>query len=682
MNISKLGILEGASPRIALPSLAIIVVFILVGVVFSESASSTVNAASDWLLSTVLRWYYIITIAIVTFFALGLLCTRYANIRLGDDDDRPEFSNFAWIAMIFSAGVGVGMLFWGVAEPIMHFQGNPFMDESAASTPEAAQVAVRIAIFHWGLGGWAGYAIIGMALAYFSFRKKLPLTIRSSLYPVIGERIYGPIGDAVDVLAIFATVFGLSTTLGIGVSILHTALDTLAGTSSVETGGFISNAIQASLAILLTAVAVYTVVRGLHRGIKYLSMANMVFSAVVITILLAVGPTWELLRALVVNTGDHFAEFVPMTLWIDPDPESKWQNWWTTFYWAWYIAWGPFIGLFIARISRGRTIREFVMGVMVIPTALCVVWLTLLGTNALYVELQGAGGIVEAVGKNPTLGLFTLYEQLNLGSWMLVLTVPLIIIFYVTAADSATLSITTILGRGNLRPPKHQLILWGSVLGVTAICLLLGGGLKALQTASILGAMPFGVIMIIMVYGLLRAFRQESVGPQYTGEDPVIALKSAAEAGDLIAQTQLAELYQGAVLQNEAQSGDSHAQLKLAELYSDQDVLKHNHTEAAKWFRMAAEQGVNVAQTRLGMMYLTGRGVVRDHKEGVNWIQKAAEAGYDGAQAALGVLHANGIGVKKDFTEARRWCEMAAGQGNQAASKYLSRLQDGAAFAG
>ncbi|MGI9301111.1 MAG: BCCT family transporter [Gammaproteobacteria bacterium] len=684
MQMSKPGFLEGSSPRIAIPSLAIIAVFVFVGVAFTESAGSAVSAVNDWVLSS-LRWYYIGTISIVTFFIMALLCTRYANIRLGDDGDRPEFSNFAWLAMIFSAGVGIGLLFWGVAEPIYHFQDNPFIDEAAKRTPEAAQVAMRITIFHWGLGGWATYVIVGLALAYFAYRKRLPLTIRSALYPIIGERIYGPIGDAVDVLAVFATVFGVATTLGLGVSQLHTALDSLAGTSTAAAGDISSLSIQAALALILTALAIYSVVTGVHKGIKYLSVANMLLTVVMLTIFLVAGPTRELLRALVTNTGDYLAEVAALTVWVDPDPASKWQNWWTTFYWGWWIAWAPFIGLFIARISRGRTVREFILGVLVIPTALCIVWMTMLGNTALHIELLGAGGIVEAVQEDVTLALFTTFEKMDLGPWMpmmLVLSIMLIVVFFVTGADSAMLALTTILGRGNLNPPIGQLVFWGSVLGLSAVILLLGGGLKALQTASIIGGMPFATVMLIMVYGLLRSFRQESVGPQFT-EDPVIALKSAAEAGDLIAQTKLAELYEGAALQSQAQSGDSTAQVQLASVYADKDIIEHSHAEAAKWFRMAAEQGVDVAQNRLGLMYLTGQGVARNHKEGIAWVRKAADAGYDGAQVALGVLHVHGYGVKRDFSEARRWYQMAADQGNHLAVKYLSRLPQprSAAFA-
>ncbi|WP_298185566.1 BCCT family transporter [uncultured Pseudomonas sp.] len=483
----------------------LVMAFVLFTVIDPEYADGVYGAAKSFI-STNLAWYYIGLMSLYLFLAIWLSFSRYGNIRLGKDSDRPEFSNFSWFSMLFGAGIGIGILFWSIAEPIYHFQGTPLIGEAQKMTAEAAQVAMRVSIFHWGLHGWGLFAVFGLILAYFAYRKGLPLSIRSSLYPLLGERIYGPLGHAADLLAVFGTVFGIATSLGLGAQQMNAGLNYLLGFE-------VSVAHQILLIAVISVIATASVLSGVNKGIRMLSELNMHLTILILALFVIFGPTAYLLGAFVTNTGDYLAHAVQLGLWIDPDPKGQWQGWWTIFYWGWWIAWAPFVGMFIARISKGRTLREFVLGVLIAPTVLATFWITIFGNSAIFIELFGGGGVVAAVNDDVTMALFKTIELMGLGQWLTVLMSAIctlmLVTYFVTSADSATLVICTLICMGDEHPPARYRIFWGLAIGAVAAVLLLAGGLKALQTASIVAALPFSFVAILATYGFFKSLRQD-----------------------------------------------------------------------------------------------------------------------------------------------------------------------------
>ncbi|WP_206064569.1 BCCT family transporter [Neptunomonas sp. XY-337] len=506
--LAKGGLLADTSPIMAIGSGLLVLAFVLFTIVDPEYANGLYSAAKNYIASD-LAWYYVGVISCFLFFAIWLSLSRYGSIRLGKDHDRPEFSNFSWFSMLFGAGIGIGILFWSIAEPIYHFQSNPLITEDQQLTQEAAQVAMRISIFHWGLHGWALFSVIGLALAYFSYRKGLPLSIRSSLYPIFGERIYGPIGHIADLLAVFGTVFGIATSLGLGAQQMNAGLSYLLG---IE----VSSTNQVILIVAISIIATVSALTGVNKGIRILSELNMQLTALILVLFVVFGPTAYLLGAFFTNTGDYLLHAVELGLWVDPDPEGQWQGWWTIFYWGWWIAWAPFVGMFIARISKGRTVREFVLGVLIAPTLLSTFWITIFGNSAIFMELHSQGGVVEAVNNDITMALFKTIELMVANEWLTMVLAAIctvmLVTYFVTSADSATLVICTLISVGNEHPPARLRVFWGLAIGAVAAVLLYAGGLKALQTASIVAALPFSVIAIMATYGLLRSL-QEEVNP-------------------------------------------------------------------------------------------------------------------------------------------------------------------------
>lgn len=516
--VANHGLLKGMNPASTLVSMVIITLFVLSSVFFTEQSTVVFSAISGWILAY-LKWYYIGIVALFLFFCIWLAFSRYGNLRLGDDDSRPEYSNFSWFAMLFSAGMGIGLVFWSIAEPIYHFQSNPFVIEGL--TAEAAQVAMRLTFFHWGLHPWAIYVIVALSLSYFSYRKKLPLTIRSALYPLIGDKMYGPMGHAVDVLAVFGTVFGVATSLGLGVTQMNTGLNTMFG-MEVSLGN------QMMLIAIISAIATISVVSGVGKGVKILSEVNMWLTIGILVFLLCFGPTRYLLGSLLQNTGDYFSNVLALSTWTNANENSQWQSSWTTFYWGWWMAWAPFVGMFIARISKGRTIREFIVGVLLVPTMLGFVWLTLFGSTAIYLELfheitneagelvkaVGQAGIIDAVTADLTQALYVTLDKLDagfMGTIAAFVATLLIATYFVTSSDSGTLVVTTILSMGSDHPPTIHRVFWGGCQGAVAAILLMVGGLNALQTASIIAALPFSFVMIIMMWGLMKSLQQEDM---------------------------------------------------------------------------------------------------------------------------------------------------------------------------
>jgi len=441
-------------------------------------------------------WFYILSVNIFLVFSLYLLFSRFGRIRLGGPEARAEFSVWGWFAMLFSAGMGIGLLFWSVAEPMYHFQDPP---TGEGQTIEAAKQAMNLTFFHWGFHAWGIYAVVGLALAFFAFNRGLPLSIRSAFYPILRDRIHGPIGDLIDILAVVATLFGVATSLGFGVSQVN------AGLSHVFTGIPLEIWVQVILIALITAMATASVVIGLDGGIRRLSELNMWLGLILILFVLFLGPTLFVLDGLVQNIGAYIQALPRLSTWTETYQGSTWQNDWTIFYWAWWIAWSPFVGMFIARISRGRTIREFLLGVMFVPTTLTFIWLTVFGNSAIYEELFGTGGILDTLNESGSeMALFALLEHYPLAIVTSLLSVIVVVTFFVTSSDSGSLVIDIITAGGHTNPPVKQRIFWAVMEGLVAAVLLLGGGLGALQTAAITTGLPFTIVLLFLCYSLYK----------------------------------------------------------------------------------------------------------------------------------------------------------------------------------
>ena len=521
--VARVGIWKGLHPGMGIASKAMVAAFVVFTALYVDFANSIYAAVRGWIESA-LNWYYISALVIMVFVCLYLMCSRHGAVKLGDDDSKPEFSNFSWFAMLFSAGVGIGLLFFGIAEPMFYFDNtepwgypnNPFADRALVTemTEERAALAMRVTYFHWGFHGWAVYVMIGLCLAYFGFRKKLPLTLRSALYPIIGDRIYGPIGHAVDLLAVFGTVFGVATSLGLGVSQMATGLNFLFGVDPGTTT-------QVILIAIISIVATFSAVSGVGNGIRIISEWNIWLSVVLLAYFLFGGPFKWLMGFFVTTVGDYLWNVIPMGFQtFNEAGASAWQGGWTIFYWGWWISWAPFVGMFIARISRGRTIREFMLGVMFVPTTIAFFWLCIFGGNAMYLELTadggvGTAGIAQLIRDwNLPAALYGTIERMTDVHWlnwiMAALATFLLATWFITSSDSGTLVITTMLSMGDDDPPQRFRIVWGLGEGFVAAVLLLAGGLKALQTASIAAALPVSVIMLLMTFGIVKSLNEDS----------------------------------------------------------------------------------------------------------------------------------------------------------------------------
>lgn len=488
------------NPPVFLISAFLISAFVIFGAAFPEAASSLFTAIQTDIVDA-FGWFYLAAVAAFLVFVVALALSSYGQTKLGPDHSEPQYSNLTWFSMLFSAGMGIGLMFFGVAEPIMHFTAPPV---GVAGTIDAAREAMKITFFHWGLHAWAIYAVVGLSLAYFSFRHNLPLTMRSALFPLIGERIYGPIGHAADIFAVLGTMFGIATSLGLGVLQINSGLAFLFGAPE-------SIMLQLSLIAGITLLATVSVVSGLDVGIRRLSELNLLLAVVLVLFVLIVGPTLFLLKAMVQNTGAYLSDVVNRSFNLYAYDPKGWIGGWTIFYWAWWIAWSPFVGMFIARISRGRTIREFVTGVLVVPVAFTFIWMTVFGNTAISLDMGVLqGGISKAVSASVPTALFTLLQALPLTQIMSVVATLLVITFFVTSSDSGSLVIDTITSGGAANPPVWQRIFWALSEGVVAAILLAAGGLKALQTASIAAALPFAFVLLFVCYGLLKALRLES----------------------------------------------------------------------------------------------------------------------------------------------------------------------------
>ncbi|MFP5335142.1 MAG: BCCT family transporter [Actinomycetes bacterium] len=496
------------APLVFWPSLAVIGGFVVFAVLAPDAASAVISAVQSGIITS-LGWYYVLLIAGFVAFSLWVGLSRFGDIRLGRDDEKPEFGLRSWFAMLFSAGMGIGLVFWGVAEPLNHFASpRPGFEGGEV---EAARQAMTQTYLHWGVHAWAIYVVVGLAVAYAVHRRGRPMSIRWALEPLLGDRVKGRLGDVIDVTAVVGTLFGVATSLGFGVAQIAAGLDFvgLVGDGADNVG------LQVVLVALITGIATLSVVSGIGKGIKWLSNLNMGLAALVLVFVLVAGPTLFLLREFVQSFGDYFADVLQLTFDVSAfrgEDGETWQAGWTTFYWGWWISWAPFVGVFIARISRGRTVREFVSGVLIVPTLITFLWFSVLGGTALYRELFGQGGLVGDDGSVGTeASLFGMLDGLPGGTIAIGLALLLIVTFFVTSSDSGSLVVDMLASGGNVDPPRWSRVMWATLEGAVAAALLLvgGGGLGALQTASIITALPFSVVMIGMAVATVRAFHRE-----------------------------------------------------------------------------------------------------------------------------------------------------------------------------
>ena len=477
---------------------AALIIFSVVFTIFYQKHVGGLFETLQENIASVAGWFFVMTMNIILVYMVSLIFSRYKDVRIGGDDAEPEFTTMGWFSMLFSAGMGIGLLFYGVAEPMFHFVASPLAEPG---TPEAARIAMDLSFLHWGLHPWGIYSLVGLSLAIFCFNKGLPLSIRSVFYPLLGDRIYGPIGNVVDILATVATLFGVATSLGLGVQQVNAGLDHLFHIGQ-------SPAIQVLLIAGITAVATWSVVSGLDAGIRRLSQLNLSLAAILLVFILILGPTIFILNALVENIGFYIQHFPQLSTWNETYEQTNWQNGWTVFYWGWWIAWSPFVGMFIARVSYGRTVREFILGVLLVPTLLTFFWITVFGNTAINIEMFGAGDIAKAVQENIPVSLFVLLEHFPLSWVTSILTILVIITFFVTSSDSGSMVIDIITAGGNPDPPVLQRLFWAIIEGVVAAVLLLGGGLVALQTAAITTGLPFAIVLLFMCYSLWKGLSQ------------------------------------------------------------------------------------------------------------------------------------------------------------------------------
>ncbi|MDG9927976.1 MULTISPECIES: choline BCCT transporter BetT [Pseudomonas] len=488
------------NPPVFYGSAILVLALVLFSVLFQEATQNLFTRLQGWIIGN-LSWVYILSVALILIAVVFLAVSRYGDIKLGPDHSEPDYSRTTWFAMLFSAGMGIGLMFFGVAEPVMHFIEPPVGD---GGTIAAAREAMRITFFHWGLHAWSIYAIVALVLAYFSFRHGLPLTLRSALYPLIGERIHGPIGHAVDIFAILGTVLGVATSLGVGVTQINTGLNHLFDVP-------INVPVQIALIVGTTALATISVVSGLDVGIRRLSELNLGLAVLLLLLILVLGPTVFILQTFVQNTGGYLSNLVNTTFNLYAYEPNDWIGGWTLFYWGWWLAWSPFVGLFIARISRGRTVREFVTGVMLVPTAFTLLWMTVFGDTAIHMILfDGIDSLAEAVRADSSLALFAFLEQFPFASALSLAAIVMVVVFFVTSADSGAMVVDMLASGGADRTPVWQRIFWSSSMGLVAIALLLADGLKALQTATIVSALPFTLALMCAIWGLFKALKLDA----------------------------------------------------------------------------------------------------------------------------------------------------------------------------
>ncbi|MFC5387351.1 BCCT family transporter [Aquamicrobium segne] len=480
-------------------SVGVILLFLSIGVLAPKQAEAIFTGLQSGILES-FGWFYLLAVGIFLLAVIILCFSRYGDLKLGPDDSEPDFRYASWVAMLFAAGMGIGLMYFAVGEPMTHFVVPPTAEPL---TPAAQREAMSVTFFHWGIHAWAIYAVVGLSLCYFGNRYNLPLTIRSGLYPILKHRINGPIGHAVDIFAICGTVFGLATSLGFGVLQINAGLDYLLG---IE----MSTTVQVVLIVVITLVATWSVVSGLDRGVRMLSELNLLVAIGLMLFVLIVGPTTVLMRDFVQNIGLYLDSFLLRTFNTYAYEPTPWIDSWTLFYWAWWISWSPFVGMFIARISRGRTVREFIVAVLFIPSLFTFFWMTVFGNTAMFIDQTiAAGQVSAAVLEDVSVGLFEFFRFLPWPAFTSTVAIFLVAIFFVTSSDSGSLVVDTIAAGGETETTTMQRVFWCAMEGLVAIVLLMAGGLAALQSATIASALPFSLIMLALVYSLYKGMRAD-----------------------------------------------------------------------------------------------------------------------------------------------------------------------------
>ena len=496
-NVEFLG-LEVHKPVFFVSSLTIIA-FVVGVLAFRDAAAGVFDWLYDWLVST-FDWVFMGTLNILLLFCLLLLVTPVGRVRLGGPDARPDYSIWSWFAMLFAAGIGIGLMFYGVAEPVQHFLSPP-LGVDPADTATARNVAMAATIFHWGIQPWALYAVVALALAFSAYNLRLPLTIRAAFHPLLGNAVWGRFGHVIDIMAVFATLFGLATSLGLGSQQLAAGLAHLFGVPDTD-------ATRVLVIAVVTSIATVSVVSGMDRGIKRLSQANLVLALLLLAFVLAAGPTLDVLSGFVGSLGHYLAELGPLSSWVGRD-DLDFMHGWTTFFWAWWISWAPFVGLFIARVSRGRTVRQLVGCMLVVPVLLSALWFNAFGATALSMHIDGGQtAVVDAVAAGRLeLGLFGLLEALPLGAITSGIAIVLVAVFFITSSDSGSLVIDTITAGGKMDTPVGLRVFWCTFEGLVAITLLVSGGLVALQTAALITGFPFALLVLVMCISVWKGLR-------------------------------------------------------------------------------------------------------------------------------------------------------------------------------
>jgi choline/glycine/proline betaine transport protein len=479
-------------------SAIIIIIIIALTLIFKDGAEQVFTATQDYVANKA-GWFFILSVNVFLIFMIYLAFSKFGHLRIGGQSAKPEFKTISWFAMLFSAGMGIGLLFWSISEPVYHFLSPPMAE---GGTAEAAKEAMKYTFLHWGFHAWAVYALVGLSLAYFTYSRGLPLTIRSIFYPYLGDRIYGRIGDAIDIFAVIATLFGLATSLGMGVQQIAAGLNHLFG---------IDSGVQTQILLIggITAIATISVVLGVDKGVRVLSEWNMRIAVIFLGIVVVLGPTIFIFKSFVQNTGSYFSSILEIGTWTESYTGSNWQNAWTVFYWGWWIAWSPFVGMFIARISKGRTVREFILGVLLVPSLVTFFWISAFGSTAIHMTLLGDDTIANAVNDNVATALFVFLEDYPFAFILNIIAIVLISGFFITSSDSGSLVVDNLTSGGKIDAPVGQRIFWAITEGGVASVLLLGGGLQALQTATIVTGLPFAVILIVMCFSLYKGLNED-----------------------------------------------------------------------------------------------------------------------------------------------------------------------------
>ncbi len=490
------------SSNVFLPGIIVLLFLTFVCALFPDATEATLVSVQKAIYKD-LHWIYSLLVTFFLIFQLALAFSKMGNTRLGADNSEPQYGFFSWIAMLFAAGMGIGLMYYGVAEPMSHYV-EPALPDETVNPAKEAQLAT---FFHWGLHAWGIFGVMGLILAYFSFRYKLPLAVRSGLYPLLRERINGPIGDVVDVFTLVSTFFGIATSLSLGVVQLNAGLEHLRILNER------SLLFQSIIILIVTTAAIASALAGMNKGVKRLSELNLLMTIVLVIFVLALGPTTFLFSAFSEGIGNYINQFADLsfkTFAFEKDGRSWFTNW-TIMYWAWWISWAPFVGLFIARISRGRTIREYILAVLFVPSLFIFLWMTVFGNGAIWIDQHRAVGTLSALAGNADVLLFAFFEQFPLATPLCVLALIMIVVFFITSADSGILVMNSIASGNKSNTPKWQNIFWGVLLAIISIALLSAGGIKSLQTMTLITALPFGIIMMILCICLFKALRTDEL---------------------------------------------------------------------------------------------------------------------------------------------------------------------------